>query len=228
MDFSDAGRTTDLETKEPNDRAKPFRRYMMARSKPKSCSECEKRPQCTSLCPDVKRWVDQDMVGSGGYLLGNKSSDFGDNLTFVDLMALNHEDPLDRDTDLMEAAWERIQEMRLSKASVEFVDLYYRQGMRKCEIAELLNISDQAVDVRHKTAMRMIRERLSRDKTYQALRHVNFVGYPLVEKVIVLYFSKYMPILSIASSLDVRPTRVYAAMDFILEFYAAIDTAHEV
>lgn len=215
MDFSARG---DLKMQKKKGR-NPNRRYSIARNEPKKCTECHKYDRCKELCPEVERWANQDQVGGGGYLLGNKSSDFGDSLSFVDLMSLNHEDILLRDEDHADEAWERVKRLNLSKASLEFVDLYYRQGKKKCEIAEILNISDQAVDCRQKSAMSLIRERFGREKVYSVLKHLNFVEGSILSDVLVLYFDLYKSKNEVAKIVGVNVKTVYECTSKLLDLY---------
>jgi DNA-directed RNA polymerase specialized sigma subunit len=182
-----------------------------------------------ALCKEVELWIEQDQVGSNSKMvMGNSSDQFGDSLSFVDIARIKMEGPIERDEKASEEAWKKIKSLNLKPHIIEFIDLYYRQGLRNCEIAVRIGASDQTVNVRHKAARAIIKERLSREAVYSVLKWVSFDGNKFFQDVLELYFNQYLNRTEIARRLGTLSSEVSSALAFILGCYKILDTESRV
>jgi|WetSurMetagenome_2_1015567.scaffolds.fasta_scaffold38578_4 hypothetical protein len=213
-----------MQNKKSNSRPRPFRKYIIARDKPGLCPACPEYGTCKALCQKVEKWVDQDSVGGGGFCLENGVSESGDASYFIDVSSLNREEPLDCDYDLIQQAWERVEGMRLKKEYLDFTELYYREGMKKCDIAMIMDISDQAVNEIHRRVVRTIRDRMYKERVYDTLKYLKHLGDPLTEQIFLMYFVEYRSKTEISNYFGIRQDKVYKTINFLLSAYKALDT----
>jgi hypothetical protein len=208
----------------PGPGRKPFRRQLVAKNKPRPCPECDKFKDCKTLCAPARRWADQDQVGGGDLLLENSESGGGNSFSLVDIAF--HCDNVDQfDSAVSDGAWELILSMNVPEHVLEFIRLYYKEGLRKCEIARRLDMSDSAINVRHSAAKKVVADRLLRRDAYEVLRFVK-LGHQMVEDIFNMYFRSYSSRQVISEVLGIRRNLVYNIVRNLWNMYFQLDTRH--
>lgn len=145
----------------------PYRKTKIVNNPPPSCEKC-KHKKCLekdppSPCDTVERWISQDCYTPSGSTiqLGNRMSSVS-SFEFVDIMSIHQGMVTGPDDSVIEEAKRKVESLKLDKFAMEFIELFYYQGMRLSEVAAALNISDQAANHRHKKTKEKISNRLKR------------------------------------------------------------------
>lgn len=127
-----------------------------------------------------------------------------DHNDFVDQMAYEY-DIEEPDTDYMNKAWQRLKDLNISKKSMEFARLYYREGKTLSQTAAALKISAQGADSRHKMLKKEIRDRQARMSVWENIKD-RFKGDWLTydEIIICMYYKGLMTYQQIADAIGVH------------------------
>jgi len=117
------------------------------------CRDCPDRSECKALCAKAIRYVDQDQVKK---LIPGR---------------LNMSLPLDEENVIeiptpeghyheIEAMWAYITKSPLSDRTKEILRLYFKEGFTQQEIGDKFGITQQAVELQIKRAIKKLREGL--------------------------------------------------------------------
>lgn len=180
---------------------------------------CNERPcfkTCTALCPEMERWVNQDYKGRGSkeilqYFPETLTNDFIDYVRLVDYPDVTP------DTERAKEAWEVLKLLRISKKSMEFARLYYREGKSLTKIAKMLKMSAQAADSRHKQLKKEVADRLQRLEIWSKIKDAepwkDFQDPEKAELVIFMYYAGLRSKREIADRLNICLQVIYKCLD---------------
>jgi len=202
----------------------PFRRAKVANDRPKDCTECKNKVclETKKPCAAVERWISQDFRNPSPHkevMLNGAAGDTDESkFDFVDIMYLNHGVEIGWDSDEQDKAMEILKGLNISKKSWEYLELYYLEGKRNCEIAEILGITDQAVDMRHQTAKRELIKKKAKRDYWEKIKDEQFPT-ELSRNIGELYFDRLLKQGEIASELGVWASTVSANVNKILRVF---------
>lgn len=188
--------------------------------KPPECPTCPKYKTCRKPCEAVERWISQDHVGRSNNIVQDGYRDRDSNGVsrhyhidyneFIDHMAFHHGVAEEPDKAYIQNAWEVLENLNVSQRSMEFAELYYRQGKSLTETAKALRMSAQAADSRRKILKKEIRDRLERMVLWDAMKD-QFEPYWLDynDIIICFYYKGLMTVTEIAEAIGVSYSTVY-------------------
>ena len=195
----------------------PNRKENIVKNKPMPCPECPKYAVCTAPCQEVELWITQDEVGRNSNLLleNGACGSYGvtyPNWEFLDMIDQTHDGAPEKDMELKDESWKKIQGMRLSAKVTRFIFSFYVMGKRIRDIAIDEGTSSQTIDRRHHQARVSIRNRMNKESDWINGRdHLEFKSIRNYDMAALFYMHHY-PRRIIAKLVGVHSTTVIKYM----------------